>query len=75
MNQSVPMYPALAELARVTDFLQTEELARYLGCKTQTIFKAHSATGSYLGIRPVKPGNRLLWPITELVRVLTGAAR
>jgi hypothetical protein len=75
MTQSVPIPSALAELAGVTDFLLTEELARYLRCADQTIRKAYSATGNYRGIRPVKPGGRLLWPITEVARMLAGGAR
>jgi hypothetical protein len=75
MNQSVPMPSPLAELAAVTDFLLTDELAHYLRCKAQTIRKAYSSTGNYLGIRPVKPGSRLLWPLTEVTRMLAGGAR
>jgi hypothetical protein len=71
MNQSVPMPSVLAELAAVTDFLVTDELARFLRCASQTIRKAYSATGHYLGIRPLKLGNRLLWPIKEVTRLLT----
>jgi len=75
MYQPVPLPPALAAFAAVTDFLQTKELARYLGCARQTIFKAYSATGNYLGIRPVKLQNgALLWPINELAHMLAGGA-
>lgn len=69
MNQSVPVTSALTVLAAGSDFLLTDELARFLRCASQTIRKAYSATGHYLGIRPLKLGSRLLWPIKEVVRV------
>lgn len=70
MNQSVPTTSPFAELATVTDFPVTEELASYLRRAAKTIRKAYSSTGHYLGIRPVKPAGRLLWPIKDVVRVL-----
>lgn len=76
MYQTVPLPPALANLASVTDFLQTKELALYLRCACQTIFKAYSATGNFLGIRPVKLSNgSLRWPIKDVARVLAGGAQ
>jgi hypothetical protein len=76
MYQAAPLPTTLANLAAVTDFLQTKELAIYLRCAAQTIFKAYSATGNYLGIRPVKLSNRsLLWPIKDVARVLAGGAQ
>jgi hypothetical protein len=75
MTYAVPMPPTLAEIAAGTDHLVTEELARLLRRASQTIRKAYSQTGHYLGIRPVKLGNRLLWPIKEVSTVLTGGAK
>jgi hypothetical protein len=71
----VPMPPALAEIAARTDHLVTSELALVLRRATQTIRKAYSATGHYLGIRPRKLGNRLLWPIDDVAQVLAGGAQ
>lgn len=69
----MPSY--LAETATKTDHLRTDELAHVLLRASQTIRKAYSQTGHYLGIRPVKLGNRLLWPINEVAQLLAGAAR
>lgn len=70
MSQHAKMPPALAELARTNDFLKTEELAGVLRCMAQTIFKAHSKNGHYLGVRPLKVGMRLLWPIADIWSLL-----
>lgn len=70
MSQNATMPPALAELARTKDFLKTEEFARVLCCMAQTIFKAHSKNGHYLGVRPLKVGIRLLWPIADIWSLL-----
>lgn len=75
MNHAVPMSPTLAEIAARTDHLVTEELARVLRRASQTIRKAYSQTGHYLGIRPVKMGNRLLWPAKDVAEAFTGGAK
>ena len=75
MNHAVQMPPLLAEIATETDYLRTDELARFLLRATQTIRKGYSLTGHYLGIRPVKLGNRLLWPIKEVAKLLAGGAQ
>lgn len=75
MTHSVLMPSLLAEIATKTDHLRTDELARLLLRASQTIRKAYSLTGHYLGIRPVKLGNRLLWPIKEVAKLLAGDAQ
>lgn len=75
MNHAAPMSPALATIAAKTDYLRTEELANILCRASQTIRKAYCLTGHYLSIRPVKLGNRLLWPIKEVAKVLAGGAQ
>jgi len=75
MTHAVPTPSYLAETATKTDHLRTDELARVLRRASQTIRKANSQTGHYLGIRPVKLGNRLLWPIAEVAKLLGGAVR
>ena len=71
MNHTAFMLSKLAALAATTDYLITDELADILCRASPTIHKSHSSTGHYLGIRPVKRGNRLLWPIKEVVKMLT----
>lgn len=75
MTNAVPMHPFLAETATKTDHLRTDELARVLLRASQTIRKAYSQTGHYLGIRPIKLGNRLLWPIKEVAKLLGGGVQ
>ena len=68
--------PALARIAAEgTDHLVTNELASYLRCASQTIRKAYSLTGHYLGVRPLKLGNRLLWPINDVAQLLPRGAQ
>ena len=69
----IPSY--LAEIATKTDFLRTDELASVLRRASQTIRKAYCLTGHYLGIRPVKLGNRLLWRIKDIAELLEGSAK
>lgn len=75
MTHAVPMPPTLATIAAKTDYLRTEELANLLCRASQTIRKAYCLSGHYLSIRPVKLGNRLLWPIKEVAKVLAGGAQ
>lgn len=58
----------------------TEELADQVGCKTRTIHKRYSQTGSYHGVRPIGklPSRRLLWPANAVEQLLeqgTGLSR
>jgi hypothetical protein len=76
MKNSVLLPPTLARLAALGfDHLVTSELAQQLRCATQTIRKAYSTNGNYLGIRPLKVGGKLLWPIADVGLVLAGGAR
>lgn len=75
MTYDVSMPPTLAQIATKTDFLRTDELASVLRRASQTIRKAYSLTGHYLGIRPIKLGNRLLWRINDVAELLEGGAK
>ncbi len=70
MRQIIP--PALAEIARGRDHLNTAEFSRAIVCAPQTVRKLHCLYGEVYGIRPIKPGSRLLWPVTEIARILNG---
>lgn len=50
----------------------TTELAQISDTRPQTIRRNHSERGEFLGLRPVKIGNRLFWPLTDIARVLSG---
>ena len=50
----------------------TEEFGHLTGKAPQTIRKNYSQSGSCFGIRPLKLGNRLLWPTDAIARLLEG---
>ncbi|QYF99649.1 hypothetical protein [Massilia sp. NP310] len=75
MYNAVPLPPVLAEIATTSDHLVTDELAHVLRRASQTLRKAYSTTGHYLGIRPKKIGNRLLWPIDDVATLLRGGVK
>ena len=60
----------LAAIAAGRDHITTPELARAANCKPQTIRKQHCLVGSFHGIRPMKLGRRLLWPVAQVVALL-----
>ena len=53
----------------------TEELARRLGLRPQTLRAALCRNGHYFGLRPVKlPNGRLLWPADAFDKLTSGEA-
>lgn len=64
---------ALAEIASGRDHIATAEFGRAINRVSQTIRKKHSLTGECFGIRPVKFGNRLLWPVEKIAELLAGS--
>ncbi|AXS80857.1 hypothetical protein HYN24_12985 [Dechloromonas sp. HYN0024] len=62
----------LGEIAAGRDHIQTSEFARAVNRASQTIRKNYCLTGACFGIRPVKFGNRLLWPVAEVAELLSG---
>jgi hypothetical protein len=62
--------PALAEIANGRDHIDTPELGRVTHHANQTIRKLYSQEGHYFGIRPIKIGNKLLWPVRPVARLL-----
>jgi hypothetical protein len=68
----LPMPPALALIAAGRDHIITEEFARAASRKGQTVRKNYCTTGECFGIRPLKFGNRLLWPVIEIAKLLNG---
>lgn len=70
-----PLPQALSVIAAGRDHIQTAEFARAANRASQTIRKSYCLTGHCFGIRPVKFGNRLLWPVAEIAALLNGAAK
>jgi len=62
--------PALAEISAGRDHINTIEFAHATDRADQTIRKNYCLTGECYGIRPVKFGNRLLWPVAEVAALL-----
>lgn len=66
--------PALAAIAAGRDHVNTADYARVTAKARQTIRKNYCLTGECFGIRPVKVGNSLLWPVSEIAALLNGEA-
>lgn len=68
--ENVPL--AFAEIAKNRDHVTTAEFARAITRANQTIRKNYCLTGEAFGIKPVKIGNRLLWPVSRVAALLNG---
>ncbi|WP_426117289.1 hypothetical protein [Massilia sp. PWRC2] len=66
--------PALAAISAGRDHINTSEFARATDRAGQTIRKNYCYTGHCFGIRPIKFGNRLLWPVAQIAALLSGGA-
>ncbi len=56
--------------------ITTNEFAKALSLKPQSIRKRYSLTGSYHGVRPIKlPNRRLLWPSNSVQQLTNGSAQ
>jgi hypothetical protein len=66
------LYAAVLRCTAGRPHATTEEFGHLTGKASQTIRKNYSQTGACFGIRPIKLGNRLLWPADAIVRLLGG---
>lgn len=57
---------------QLPDLATTEVFAKSAKCSPKTVRKNYCLTGHCYGIRPVKVGGRLLWPISDISRLLSG---
>jgi hypothetical protein len=71
-EQAYSLPPALAAIAAGRDHILTEEFAKATGCRNQTVRKNVCLRGECFGVRPLKCGNRLLWPLTQIAALLNG---
>lgn len=71
-HRAATVPPALAAIANGRGDIKTFEFAHITSRATQTILKNHSLTGECFGIRPVKVGKLLLWPVAEIAALLNG---
>lgn len=74
MQPTTALPKALAIIAAGRDHIQTVEFARATNRACQTIRKNHCLTGECFGIRPIKFGNRLQWPVAAVAALLTSGA-
>jgi hypothetical protein len=75
MPAKVTIPDALAAIAAGRDHIQTAEFARATSRASQTIRKNYCLTRHCFGIRPVKVGNRLLWPVESISLLLNGEGK
>jgi hypothetical protein len=68
----IEINPELARVAKGRDHILTPEFANVLSRSGQTIRKNYCLTGEAYGIRPIKIGNRLLWPVASISALLNG---
>ncbi len=62
----------LAAIAAGRDHINTGEYAQATCRSSQTIRKNYCLTGECYGIRPIKFGNKLLWSVAEIAKLLNG---
>lgn len=74
MTTKTAIPSALAIIAAGRDHIQTSEFAQATSRATQTIRKNYCLTGECYGIRPVKFGNRLHWPVAAVAALLQSGA-
>lgn len=74
MAMRTDLPPALAEVASGRDYLTTREFARAVNKAEQTVRKLNCLTCEAYGVRAVKIGNRLLWPVAQIARLLSSTS-
>jgi hypothetical protein len=69
MDANIPR--SLAAIAAGRDHITTAEFAKATSKAPQTVRKNFCLTGECYGIRPVKVGNNLLWPVIATATLLS----
>lgn len=64
--------PCLTQISAGRDYIATSEFAATFHKADQTIRKNYCLTGECYGIRPIKIGNSLLWPVAQIAALLDG---
>ena len=72
--QTVSLPPALAAVAQGRDHITTAEFARAMCRAPQTVLKNHCLTGECYGVRPIKRGKMLMWPLADVAHALSPVA-
>lgn len=68
------VFPAAlqAHIVAGCDLLSTKQAAAILGLKPQTLRKWACYDKSPHGLKPVKPGRHLKWPVEQLAKLIMG---
>jgi hypothetical protein len=74
LEKTVPIPTSLATIAAGRDYITTSEFAHGISRAAQTIRKLLCQNGAAFGIRPVKFGNRLLWPVAQIAALFNERA-
>ena len=74
-GELTPLPPELAKLAGNRDAITTAEFARAISGSQQTLRKNYCLTGNAYGIKPIKIGNRLLWPVKAIALLIGGGCK
>lgn len=64
--------PELARISQGRDHILTHEYGQAINKADQTIRKNYCLTGEAYGIRPIKVGRHLLWPVRPIAALLRG---
>jgi hypothetical protein len=67
--------PNLSEISAGRDHINTCEFATVFDKSRQTIRKNYCIQGHCYGIRPIKVGNALLWPVESIAVLLKEGGR
>jgi hypothetical protein len=62
----------LNKIAQGRDYLPTPDFAKAFSKSPATARKNFCLAGHCYGIKPVKIGGRLLWPVSEIAKLLNG---
>lgn len=71
---AITIPPALAAVANGRDTITTAEFSHAMHLAVATVHKNHCLAGEVCGIRPIKRGKFLLWPVAAVAQALTGGA-
>ena len=61
---------ALSKVAVNRDLISTYEYGTLIDKASQTIRKNYCQTGEAFGLRPIKIGNRLMWRVNDVARLI-----
>ena len=65
------LLPNLSAISAGRDHINTGEFATAFDKSCQTIRKNYCLQGHCYGIRPIKVGNALLWPVPQIAALLS----